>query len=183
MDQINSVRIGVISDTHIADGAGHLPSVVLDAFKDVDLIIHAGDLVSLGVIDELKNSCSKVFVVAGNMDPEAIKSKYPQKQILEISGYRVGLMHGSGAPMNLLELLKRSFKEDACDLIIFGHSHKPMNERIDGILFFNPGSVTDMTVPYNSYGVIELKEKPSRFGQAGNNQDGITAKIVEIKNG
>jgi putative phosphoesterase len=158
-DQVNGVRIGVISDTHISDRGGHIPRVILLAFKHVDLVIHAGDIVSLGVIDELKSVCSKVVVVAGNMDQEAVRKKYPLKQVLEIVGYRVGLMHGAGPALNLPELLKDAFKEDNCDLIIFGHSHKPMNERIGKVLFFNPGSATDLSVAYNSYGIIELKTR------------------------
>ena len=180
LDERESVRIGVISDTHIPDIDMHIPQVVLDAFKNVDLIIHAGDMVSLEVVDELKTVCSKVEAVAGNMDQETVKKKYPVKQILEIFGHRVGLMHGSGAPLNLPELLKDAFKEDNCDLIIFGHSHKPMNERIGGVLFFNPGSATDFSAAYNSYGIIELKKRSAGFGLAGDNQNDIEAKIIKI---
>jgi len=179
-DQVNSVKIRVISDTHILDKGGHIPGAVLDAFKRVDLIIHAGDIVSLGVIEELKSVCAKVVVVAGNMDQEAVRKKYPVKQVLEILGVRVGLMHGAGPALNLPELLKDAFREDNCDLIIFGHSHKPMNERIDGVLFFNPGSATDLSAAYNSYGVIELKKRLAISGQASDSQSGIEAKIIKI---
>ncbi|MDP2928103.1 MAG: metallophosphoesterase [Candidatus Omnitrophota bacterium] len=179
-DHINGVRIGVISDTHIPDRGEHIPQVVLDAFKHVDLIIHAGDMVGLGVIDELKSVCAEVVVVVGNMDQQAVKKKYPVKQVLEILGYRVGLMHGSGAPLNLPELLKDAFKEDDCDLIIFGHSHKPMNERIGGILFFNPGSATDLSAAYNSYGIIELKKRLANPDLTCDSQSEIEAKIIKI---
>ncbi len=179
-DHANSVRIGVISDTHISDRGQHIPQVVLDAFKHVDFIIHAGDIVSLGVIDELKSVCSKIVVVAGNMDQDAVREKYPVRQVLEILGHKVGLMHGNGAPLQLQELLKDAFKEDNCDLIIFGHSHKPMNERIGEILFFNPGSATDVTVAYNSYGLIELKKKLARSPQVSGGQGEIEAKIIKI---
>ena len=169
-DQVNSVSIGVISDTHIPDKGGHIPRIVLDAFKHVNLIIHTGDIISLGVIDELKSVCSKVVVVTGNMDQEAVRKKYPLKQVLEILGVRVGLMHGTGPALNLPELLKDIFKRDDCDLIIFGHSHKPMNERIAGVLFFNPGSATDLSAAYNSYGIIELKKRLASPGQAPDSQ-------------
>lgn len=179
-DQAGSVRIGVISDTHILDRGGHVPQVVLDAFKQVDLILHAGDIVCLGVIEELESVCSKVVAVAGNMDQEAVKKKYPVKLVLEILGQRVGLMHGAGAGLNLPELLKDAFKEDDCDLIIFGHSHKPMNERIDGILFFNPGSATDLSAAHSSYGIIELNKRLANFGQPLGSQSVIEAKIIKI---
>ena len=167
------LRIGIISDTHIPDKCEHIPQVILQAFKDVDMVMHAGDIVSLEAIDELKSACSRVAVVVGNMDHEAVKKKYPLKQVFEILGYRIGLMHGSGAPLNLIAVLKDAFKQDNCDIIIFGHSHKPMNENIDGILFFNPGSATDLSAGCNnSYGIIELKDKQ------GNRS--IDAKIIKI---
>jgi len=175
LNQMPSVKIGVISDTHIPDRSEHVPKVILDAFKHVDLIVHAGDMVSLRVIDELKKSCPRIVAVSGNMDPEAVRKKYPVKEVLEILGYRVGLMHGAGPAANLPELLKDAFKADDCDLIIFGHSHKPMNEKIGAVLFFNPGSATDFTAEYNSYGIIELKEK-----LPGAHLEASQARIVRI---
>jgi putative phosphoesterase len=180
LNQVKSIKIGVISDTHIQDKSEHIPQVVLNAFKQVNLIIHAGDMVSLGVIDELKSVCAKVVVVVGNMDQDAVRKRYPVKQVLEILGQRVGLMHGAGPVLNLPELLKDAFKEDDCDLIIFGHSHRPMNERIGGVLFFNPGSAMDLTVAYNSYGIIELKEKLSPSGLMSDGQSIIEARIIKI---
>jgi hypothetical protein len=173
-----SVRIGVISDTHIPDREHHLPQVILDNFKRVDLIAHAGDIVSLGVIEELKNVCPKVLVVAGNMDQETVKKKYPQKQVLEIAGYKVGLIHGAGPAAGLPDLIQEAFKKDGCDLIIFGHSHKPMNDRVNGILLFNPGSATDLSAAYNSYGIINLKKRPLGPGQK--DASGIEAEIIRI---
>jgi len=161
------LKIGVISDTHIANKNEHIPGIILDVFKQVDMVLHAGDIVDLQAIDELKSVCPNVIAVAGNMDQEAVRRKYPAKQILELSGYKVGLMHGSGAPLNLVELLKGAFKDDNPDIIIFGHSHKPMNEFICKVLFFNPGSATDLTAECNSYGLIELDQ-------------GINARIIKI---
>ncbi|MCX5693543.1 MAG: metallophosphoesterase [Candidatus Omnitrophica bacterium] len=180
LNPTDKVTIGVISDTHIPDKGQHLPQAVLDAFKQVDLVVHAGDIVSLRVIDELKSICPNVVVVAGNMDPEAVRKKFPVKQVLDILGYRIGVMHGSGPASNLLELLKDCFKNDGCDLIIFGHSHKSMNEKIGGILFYNPGSATDPAGEYNSYGIIELNKKLTGSGAINNGQNGLEAKIIRI---
>jgi len=161
------VRIGVISDTHIPDKCEHIPEVVLNAFKRVDLIVHAGDIVNLEAIDELKSVCPKIVAVAGNMDSQAVIKKFPVKEVFEISGFKLGLMHGRGAPINLMELLKDAFKTDDPDIIIFGHSHKAMNKFVDGVLFFNPGSATDCLSGDASYGIIEI--------------DGaINAKIIKI---
>ncbi|MBU0548299.1 MAG: YfcE family phosphodiesterase [Candidatus Omnitrophica bacterium] len=125
-------------------------------------------MVDLRVIDELKSACPKVVAVAGNMDQEAVRKKYPTKQVFEISGYSVGLIHGCGSALNLVELLKNSFKEEHPDIIVFGHSHKPMNEFIDKVLFFNPGSATDFTLEYNSYGIIEINKE-------------INARVIKIQ--
>jgi putative phosphoesterase len=120
------------------------------------------------------------MAVAGNMDQEAVRKKYPVKQVLEILGKRVGLMHGAGPALNLPELLKDAFKEDDCDLIIFGHSHKPMNERIGKVLFFNPGSASDLSAAYNSYGIIELPKRSSSAGQSDKGLNEIEARIIKI---
>ncbi len=161
------MRIGVISDTHIPDKCEHIPAAVLEAFKHVDMIIHAGDILSLKAIDELKSVCARIVAVAGNMDGADVVKKYPAKQVLDASGVKIGLMHGSGAPVNLVDLLKNTFKKDNCDIIIFGHSHNPMNEKIGGILFFNPGSATDSLSGCASYGIIEIN-------------GGINASIIKI---
>jgi putative phosphoesterase len=56
-----------------------------------------------------------------------------------------------------VDILKSEFSQEKPDIIIFGHSHVPKNEYIDGTLFFNPGSVTDTVyAPYRSYGIIEI---------------------------
>jgi putative phosphoesterase len=150
------VRIGVISDTHIPDKVGRVPEAILDAFKNVDLIMHAGDMVDLEVIEELRSVCPTIVAVAGNMDRAEVAKKYPTKQVFNISGIKIGLAHGSGAPAGLIELLKNIFKADKCDIIVFGHSHDPVNKKIGKTLFFNPGSATDSFSGEISYGIIEI---------------------------
>lgn len=168
------MKIGVIADTHIRDKYEHVPETCLNAFKHVDMVVHAGDMVDLGAIDELKLICPKIVAVAGNMDSQAVTKRFPVKQVFEISGCKVGIMHGYGAPANLIKILKNAFKNERPDVIIFGHSHKSMNEVIDGILFFNPGSATDHSLGQASYGIIEIKDKPAGGSLA------IEAKIIKI---
>ncbi len=162
------MKIGVISDTHIPERAIGLPPAVLEAFKHVDMVIHAGDLVDLGVLHELSKVCNKVVAVRGNMDEPGINSKLPQKEIIRVNNYKIGVMHGWGHPNKLKDLLIDEFRDDDVDVIIFGHSHIPLSERTGKILFFNPGSPTDkLFAPYNSYGIIDITDK-------------IEAKIVRI---
>ena len=162
------MRIGVISDTHIPVKTNRLPQEALDGLKGVDMIIHAGDLVELSVLESLKKICPKIVAVAGNMDNSQVHQKLPGKQIVETGKFKIGVMHGNGAPNRLIEMMKNEFKKDKVDIIIFGHSHTPENKKIDGILFFNPGSLTDKDfAPYNSYGILELNDE-------------IEAKIIRI---
>ncbi|MFH1354851.1 MAG: metallophosphoesterase family protein [Candidatus Omnitrophota bacterium] len=162
------MKIGVISDTHIIEKSGEIPMKILEAFKEVDMIIHAGDLVDLTVVEKLKSVCSNVVAVWGNMDPEDVRKGLPQKEILKAGNLKIGVMHGWGHPGNLTEVMQEAFKGDKVDIVIFGHSHSPFNEKIKGVLFFNPGSATDKVfAPYNSYGIIEIN-------------GGIKAKVIRI---
>lgn len=154
------MRIGVLSDTHINDKTKELPEKLLLDFKNVSMIIHAGDILDSSVLIKLKEICPNVKAVWGNMDPVKLKEKLPEKEIIEAGNYRIGVMHGWGHPGKLIEILKNSFKGDKVNIIIFGHSHSPFNKEENNILFFNPGSPTDKVFsPYNSYGIIEINEK------------------------
>ncbi|MDD5617757.1 MAG: metallophosphoesterase family protein [Candidatus Omnitrophica bacterium] len=151
------MKIGVISDTHIPERALDLPKEIYTAFKDADLILHAGDFISPDVLDSLSKICP-VTAVYGNMDSAEIRNKLKEKEIICAGKFKIGLMHGKGHPKNLINLVKDSFTEKL-DIIIFGHSHTPLNEEIDGTLFFNPGSPTDtIFAPYRSYGIIEIND-------------------------
>jgi putative phosphoesterase len=162
------MRIGVISDTHIPTQAKALPSLIMDAFKEVDMIIHAGDIVDLSVLEELKGACAQVKAVWGNMDPHEVRVKLPEKEIIEIAGHRIGIMHGHGHPKGLIEVMSAAFKDDSVELVIFGHSHSAVNKKSGGIIYFNPGSPTDKSfADHNSYGIIEIN-------------DGIHASIIRI---
>ena len=88
--------IGLISDTHIPDRARILPQNVIDAFSDVDLILHAGDLTSPKVIDELEE-IAPVMAVQGNMD-RANGINLPKAKVIEAEDLRIGLVHGEVYP-------------------------------------------------------------------------------------
>lgn len=152
------MRIGVISDTHIKNQNEALPKVICQEFKSVDMILHAGDLVKISVLDELKKF-AEVKAVVGNMDYPEVVSSLPKKELIKIGKFQIGLIHGYGPPEGLIERISKEFGDDM-DAIVFGHSHRPVNELIDGILFFNPGSPTDkIFAPYNSFGIIEINDK------------------------
>lgn len=153
------MKIGVISDTHIPYNAKEISENISKLFSDVDLILHAGDLVDTAIIEDLE-LIAKVEAVKGNMDNE--DNPYPIKIILKIEELKLGLIHGYGPSSGLRDRIRKDFGEEI-DIIVYGHSHKPYNKIENGILFFNPGTPTDkLFAPYNSVGILEINRKEAR---------------------
>jgi len=151
------MKIGIISDTHIPKAALDLPEAIYKEFVNVDLILHAGDFVEISVLNKLKK-LAPVKAVYGNMDLEEVRSVLPEKDVIKVNGFKIGLIHGSGPPNGLIKLVKNEFA-NGINVIVFGHAHTPCNERIGKTLFFNPGSPTDSVfAPYKAYGVIEITD-------------------------
>jgi putative phosphoesterase len=152
------MKIGVLSDTHIPFSAERLPRKVIKLLGECDVIAHAGDICVKEVIDDLAK-LSEVKVVHGNMDSPDLKKRFPSKLVFEARGKKVGLIHGSGSIPRIVEYVRDSFKSECPDIIIFGHSHHPFNELISGVLYFNPGSPTDMVYSEaRSFGIIEIND-------------------------
>jgi len=158
------MKIGVVADTHSMD----LPPQMLEAFRQVDLIIHAGDFCCLSVLDTL-GKIREVKAVYGNMDDPDVRQRLPEKQIIECGSVKIGLYHGAGAAANILDTVQQAFVNDTVDAVVFGHSHQALNRRIGGVLYFNPGSATDtVRAPYRSYGIMDV------------NHSGVKAKIIKV---
>ena len=150
------MRIGVLSDTHIPRTADRIPKRVCDDLAKVDLILHAGDLTEKEVLDRL-NNIAPTRAVLGNMDDNELKNLLPRKAIIEAGKFRIGLIHGFGPPFGLMDRVRKEFGK--VDAIVFGHSHSPVNEVRNGVLFFNPGSPTDrIFARQSSYGILEINE-------------------------
>lgn len=150
--------IGVVSDTHIPRRAASLPPEVIDGLQGVELILHAGDLADESVIAGLEK-IAPVYAVYGNVDPPELKAKLPGKRIIEYRGFRIGLIHGFGEHGSTLGRVLEAFRHEELHAIVFGHSHKPYNERLNGTLLFNPGSPTDKRFEvFYSYGLIIPQE-------------------------
>lgn len=161
------MKIVVLSDTHIPIAAKDLPQQVYDALKDAELIIHAGDMVSCEFYKKLQGF-AEVKAVHGNMDDPEMKKLLPSKQIINIGKFSIGLIHGWGAPAGLLNIVEKEFTDQDPDIIIFGHSHQPINMHKKNTIFFNPGSPTDkIFANVNTYGIINIT-------------NGLKAEIVKI---
>ncbi len=151
-------RILVISDTHIPNVAFELPPQVIDEAKKSDIIIHAGDIISMDVISELK-CYADVYAVHGNMDRfDSMTYSLPSKLTIQVEDVKIGVTHGSGPPWGIIGRVNKVFPNlGELDLIIFGHTHHPLIEKRDGRWYVNPGSPTDKRyAPYNSYVILKV---------------------------
>jgi putative phosphoesterase len=132
--------IGLISDTHIPERADKIPLPVLETFKNVELIIHAGDLTSLKVKEELEK-IAPVLAVQGNMD-RLYNINLPTSLTKTIEGVKIGVKHGIVHPRGNTQQLYYIAKELDVDVLISGHSHQGFIEQINDVLLLNPGSPT-----------------------------------------
>lgn len=144
--------LAVISDTHLPRATRALPDACVERLRDADLIIHAGDLTSISVLEELE-SYGEVVGVQGNVDDPQVMAALPAQRELEVGGSRLAIIHDAGRRVGRLERLRRRFP--AADAVIFGHSHLPLHERGgDCFQIFNPGSPTDRRrAPHHTMGL------------------------------
>jgi hypothetical protein len=128
------MRYGVLSDTH---GAFHPDIPTL--FQGVAEIFHAGDVGSMRVLDELL-AVAPVIAVQGNMDGSPALASLPERRVLEREGRRIVLLHGHLVGVPRPALLLEATRDLRPDLVIFGHTHEPLEEGLSGVMFFNPGA-------------------------------------------
>ena len=122
--------IGVISDTH-----NFFDPKIPTLFRGVDHILHAGDIGLPKILFQLEE-IAPVTAVAGNTDDAAFH--YSVAEVIELAGRKFLIQH-IVYPHHLEESLKAHIGRVKPDVVVFGHTHKPFNQVIDGILFFNPG--------------------------------------------
>ncbi|MGU9539706.1 metallophosphoesterase [Clostridium tepidum] len=152
------MKIGVISDTHMDKHTKKIEKLIDKSFKDVDLIIHLGDFTSPRVLEKIKKK-KKVIGVWGNNDRSGLRKELKEKEIVTLNGYKVGLFHGHGTEKNTLDKVYNIFKDDNVDIILFGHSHKPMIKTKNKTLIVNPGSPSKkIRERWFSYVILNLKK-------------------------
>lgn len=149
------MKIGVLSDTHLHAVTDWFRELVRRHFHDVDLILHAGDIVSGPVLAYLESL--GVEAVCGNMDLAEVAGRLPNKKVITAGPFRIGLVHGYGAPRGLAELVRRQF--DQIDCLVFGHSHEPMNRRVGSELWFNPGSACYAGSQGRTLGILHITDR------------------------
>lgn len=150
------MKIAVISDTHIARPSSAFMASLKERFREADMIIHAGDFVSLEVVESLKMICP-LLGVRGNVDDFEVKTALKEKETVTVEGYKIGVFHGHGGVGSTQDRAYDMFREDLVDIIIFGHSHQPVMTTKNGILMLNPGSSTNKRRErWFSYILLEL---------------------------
>lgn len=145
----------MLADTHIRRGSSRrLPSAVHDALEEADLILHAGDIVIPEVLEQLREH-APVHAVCGNNDHELV-GRLPETVELDLDGLQVAMIHDSGDRRGRPARLRRRFPD--ADLVVFGHSHIPVNEEGEGgQRLLNPGSPTERRrQPYRTIARFEV---------------------------
>lgn len=149
-----TLRVAVLSDTHLRPGGRGLPSTVHGHLTGADVILHAGDVTSPELLDELAG-LAPTHAVLGNNDHE-LRRRLPERLEVELAGVRVAMVHDSGLRTGREARLRRWFP--TADLVVFGHSHEPHDAPgADGQWLFNPGSPTQRRrQPHPTMGLLEL---------------------------
>jgi hypothetical protein len=121
------ITIGVISDTH-----GLLRPEAVEALRDVERILHAGDVGDPEILKQLER-IAPVTAVRGNVDQGDWSQRIPLSEVIEVEGVSIYMLH-------ILEKLDLKPEASRFAAVVYGHSHVPKIEVKKGVLYFNPGS-------------------------------------------
>lgn len=149
--------IGLISDTHIPDRMKELPEKVFEAFKDVEMILHAGDVTSQEVIEKLEE-IAPVTAIQGNTD-RIVGLDLPKTAVVEAEELKIGVIHGEVYPRADTQQLHYLAKQLDVDILVSGHSHQPKVEKVEDVLLINPGSPTVPRLADRTIMILEINKK------------------------
>ena len=155
------MRIACIADTHVPDRARSIDKNAIKILKNsnVELILHAGDLTSLKVLDVLEE-IAPVVAVQGNMD-YFYGTDLPRERIISVGKFKILLFHGSGIyPRGDTQQLRYKALERECNVIITGHTHVPFFSEVSGVTIVNPGSLGDPRYgSKKSFMILDINDK------------------------
>jgi putative phosphoesterase len=135
-------------------GTRRLPAECLRRLEEADVILHAGDFVTVAVREELQG-LAPVEGVAGNMDEPGLRELLPERRVVEVDEVRIGLVHVPGPVAGRSERLGSAFP--GCDAVVYGHTHRPEVSRVGDVWVLNPGSPTERRgAPAHSMLVLEV---------------------------
>lgn len=151
------VRAVTISDTHAPRRWKSCPPRVAEHLRDADVILHAGDVCTASVLDELAEYAPVHAVLGNNDGPDVAAWGAPERLELDLDGLAVAMVHDSGQARGRTARMRRWFPD--ADLVVFGHSHIPLDETGDGVRIFNPGSPTDRRrQPHGTLGLLDVHD-------------------------
>ena len=146
-----------LSDTHAPRRWKSCPPAVASWLRGADLILHAGDVCTAAVLDELAQYAPVMAVDGNNDGPDVAAWGAAETAALSVAGLRVAMIHDSGPAAGRLARMRARFPE--ADLVVFGHSHIPMDVAAAGFRIFNPGSPTDRRrQPHGTLGVLDVAD-------------------------
>ncbi|WP_226363762.1 metallophosphoesterase family protein [Pseudonocardia abyssalis] len=135
-------RILILSDTHIPARARDLPAPVWEAVDAADVVIHAGDWVSVAALDALQARAVRLVGVFGNNDGDELRARLPEVARVELAGVRFAVVHETGSSKGREKRCSTAYPD--VDVLVFGHSHIPWDSTtVTGLRLLNPGSPTD----------------------------------------
>lgn len=149
------MRVIALSDTHAPRRWKSCPPAVAAWLRAADVILHAGDVCVAAVLDELAGY-APVYAVVGNNDVADVAAWGARPTLhVELAGLRVAMIHDAGAADGRLRRMRTTFPD--ADVVVYGHSHIPLDARGAGFRIFNPGSPTDRRrQPHGTIGVLEI---------------------------
>ena len=151
------MKAGIVSDTHLSGADERFKKQVAHCFRDCEVIIHAGDLTDLSVLDAFKGKIIKA--VHGNMCNRTSYQQLPSQLLFDLGGFSIGLIHGDVLGRREIEnRLWEVFPQVDC--FIYGHTHRPVCHRVSNTLIINPGSFrgTGKYGAAGTYGILEVGE-------------------------
>jgi putative phosphoesterase len=145
-----------LADTHAPRRWRSCPPKVAEHLRDTDLILHAGDVCIADVLDELREF-APVYAVSGYNDGRDVAAwGAPPAQELVLDGLRVAMLHDAGPKNGRAARMRRRFPD--AELVVFGHSHIPLDQTGAGVRIFNPGSPTDRrSQPHGTIGLLDIE--------------------------
>jgi uncharacterized protein len=146
----------IMADTHVPNRARDLPAQLWTAVDAADVVIHAGDWVSVSLLDTLERRSASLIGVVGNNDGPDLRARLPELATHELDGLRVAVVHETGPSQGRDQRCSAKYPDR--DVLVFGHSHIPWDSTTTtGLRLLNPGSPTDRRrQPYATYLTAEI---------------------------
>ena len=156
--------VGIVSDTHFPRFGRALPRALERGLRraGVAQVLHLGDMTDLLAVP-LFEAIAPFDAIAGNNDGAAIRERFGRRKIVRVEDVRIGMVHGDGRRGTTKSRALEAFAGDEVDVILFGHSHRPLVTREGRCLMANPGSPTDKRMnPLYSYAILTVDGNTAR---------------------